>query len=416
MEAQEAMETSPPTAPIHIAYKHCLSTTGSTRGTAYTMSNKIVTLGSRTHVAWLDAVSKTTVATYDNEKHEWLGQWLVGEGHDNHGGPALTADSQGYLHIVFGPHGGEFQYFRSARPNDASEWVSMGLFGVTGTYPSLVCDSDDTLHCTYRGLTVPLKLTYQRHPLNGEWSEPVALVEAAVPDGYTQYTNALAVGADDSLHLVFHVYDLHPAAGKAVGYLRSTDAGDSWALADGTPVDLPFSPKKPGMVEQGPELDMRACNVALSPEGHPYFIAAHFETTPSLTRLWHWDGQAWQSTDLTPAIQEQLPGGGTSRGTLSFDASGGLWVALEAGGKNEEGDSISWIAVLYSADRGETFAAVLASPPSPGGDVRNWYPSLERQTNHHEVGVPHLVYTCGVKGKDNSDPAGTEIHFVALKN
>ena len=75
----------------------------------------------------------------------------------------------------------------------------------------------------------------------------------------------------------------------------------------------------------------------------------------------------------------------------------------------------SWIAILYSADRGATFETVLASPPSPGGDVRNWYPSLERPTGHHEVGVPYLVYTCGVKGKDNSDPVGTEIHFVALE-
>jgi hypothetical protein len=413
-QAQEVQAMTSQAGSITVLAEHVLSTTGSTRGTAYTMSNKIVTLGARTHVAWLDAVSKTMVATFDNEKREWLGQWLVGEGHDNHGGPALTCDSEGYLHIVFGPHGGEFQYFRSARPSDASEWVAVGLFGVNGTYPSLVCDSKDTLHCTYRGMTPPLKLAYQRRPRDGDWSEPVALVDAAVPDGYTQYTNALTLGPDDSLHLAFHVYDLHPAAGKAIGYLRSTDGGDSWMLADGTPVELPFSPDKTGMVEQGPGLDMRACNVALSPEGHPYFIAAHFETTLSTTHIWRWDGTAWRRIDLTPVVQKQLPGCGTGRGTLSFDAEGGLWVSSQAEGQNEQGELVSWIVVLYSGDRGETFETVVASPPSPGGDVRNWYPSLERPTGHHDVGVPHLLYTRGVKGKDNSDPVGTEIRFLEL--
>lgn len=170
------------------------------------------------------------------------------------------------------------------------------------------------------------------------------------------------------------------------------------------------------MVEQGPELDMRACNVQLSPEGQPYFLAPHFETTPSITRLWRWDGDAWRSTDLTAIVQRQLPGCGTGRGTLTFDGQGGLWVALEAIRANDDETRTTWVAVLYSGDRGGTFETLVASPPSPGGDVRNWYPSLERPTGHHEIRVPHLLYTRGVKGKDNSDPVGTEIRFLQFSD
>ena len=39
------------------AMKHkVLSETGSTRGTAYTMSNKVVTSGRKKHVIWLDQI------------------------------------------------------------------------------------------------------------------------------------------------------------------------------------------------------------------------------------------------------------------------------------------------------------------------------------------------------------------------
>lgn len=389
---------------------HVLSETGSTRGTAYAMSNKIVTWGARTHVAWLDRVSRTMVATHDNEKRQWLGAWVVGEGLDNHGGPALTTDSKGYLHIVFGPHHGDFQHFRSVRPNDASEWTSLGVFGARGTYPSLVSDSRDTLHITYRGLGTPWQLAYQRRPKGGEWSEAIAIVDAAVPDGYTQYGNGLCVGPDDCLHLAFHVYDLHPAAGKAVGYLRSPDGGDSWMLADGTPIELPYTPRDPGWVEQAPDLDMRAGNVQLSPQGLPYFTVGHYEARPGSTTLWHWDGRAWRSMELSPIVRELLPGAHTGHGTLTFNERGGLYVALQASKDGRWGDPTSAIVLLYSPDQGETFEAIqVASGDEPKG---NWLPSVERPTGHNRVTIPHLVYTNGEPGETCTDPIDTEIRFV----
>jgi hypothetical protein len=407
-EAAEMAQSRPAVVDTHV-----LSETGSTRGTAYAMSNKVVTLGSRTHVAWLDRISRTMVATYDNEKGQWLGTWLVGEGLDNHGGPALTVDSGGYLHVVFGPHHGDFQYFRSARPNDASEWTSLGVFGARGTYPSLVCDSRDTLHVTYRGLGTPWQLAYQRRSKGGDWSVPIAIVDAAVPDGYTQYGNALCVGPDDCLHLVFHIYDMHPAAGKAAGYLTSPDGGDSWMLADGTPVELPFTPEKPGWVEQGPELDLRVGNVQLSPEGLPYFTVGHYKSKPGSTALWHWDGQAWRSTALSPVVRELLPGAHTGHGTLTFDESGGLWIALQASENGAWGDPTSAIVLLYSADRGKTFEAIqVASGDEPKG---NWLPSIERPTGHNRVTIPHLLYTNGEPGETCTDPIDTEVRSVTFR-
>ena len=74
-----------------------LSVHGSTRAARYAAANKIVTLKGKTHVTWLDSVTQTMVATYDHATRTWADAVKVGDGKDNHGGPALTRDSEGHL-------------------------------------------------------------------------------------------------------------------------------------------------------------------------------------------------------------------------------------------------------------------------------------------------------------------------------
>jgi len=127
-------ESSPPL--------YTLSHNGCGRATGYAESNKIVTIGEKTHAVWLDSEGDkflVRVRTLDRETETWSPVYTVGEAHDNHGGPALTADSAGHLHIVYFPHHHPFRYRRSVRPNDASEWADEILFGKLCTYSSLVC-------------------------------------------------------------------------------------------------------------------------------------------------------------------------------------------------------------------------------------------------------------------------------------
>ena len=188
-----------------------LSEHGSTRATRYSNANKILTLDETTHVAWLDSGSRTMIATRDRKTGNWGRPVHVGTGIDNHGGPALTCDSQGHLHIMFGPHAeSQFRHFRSAKPNDTSQWVKLDRFGSYPTYPSLVCDRDDTLHIVYRGgprPKHPFQLLYQRMPKNGRWSDPVALATCP-PDwnDYTAYHASLTIARDNSLHLAYDIY------------------------------------------------------------------------------------------------------------------------------------------------------------------------------------------------------------------
>ena len=118
-----------------------LSEHGCGRATGYAVTNKIVTLRGRTHVAWLDSLDGqflVRVRSLTRATGTWSPVSTIGNAHDNHGGPALAADSRGYLHIVYFPHHHPFRYRRSVRPNDSSEWTPEVSFGSRCTYPSMV--------------------------------------------------------------------------------------------------------------------------------------------------------------------------------------------------------------------------------------------------------------------------------------
>jgi len=105
--------------------RRLLSRHGCGRATGYAEANRILTLGDRTHVAWLDSVEggfRARIRTLDHNTGEWSPTYTLGEAYDNHDGPALTADSEGHLHAVFYPHHHPFRYRRSRRPNDVF-WV-----------------------------------------------------------------------------------------------------------------------------------------------------------------------------------------------------------------------------------------------------------------------------------------------------
>lgn len=122
-----------------------------------------VTLDKKTHVVY---GSKTPVAqggtpqyivTYNHDDQTVTEPLLLGTTESNttlkpdaHNGPAIVADSQGFLHVVFGSHQKPFKYTVSRRPNDPGAWTQpvelRNKHTEHETYVSLVIDKADTLH------------------------------------------------------------------------------------------------------------------------------------------------------------------------------------------------------------------------------------------------------------------------------
>jgi len=382
---------------IEMARATLLSDRGSTRATRYAGTNKIVTIDGKTHVSWLDSVSDTMIATYDGASGRWGQPVKVGSGTDNHGGAALTCDSQGYLHIIFGPHGDvPFQHCRSARPNDAKEWIKKKGFGHHPTYPSAVCDNEDTLHVIYRGgLKQPLKLIYQQRPKDGVWSKPRALAQAPARwKGYTHYHASITIAADQALHVAYNIY--YNGAARHAGHMMSRDRGAVWKLADGSPLDLPVTVESDAFFARTDEA-FKVTNIVCDSKGLPWISLADGRSKAGPT-IYHHDGKAWRSFcpgRLTPSgISLDELG---FQGSLTIDSQDKVYVALTQGTCVTGGTKGS-VILLYSADRGERFRALDVFPP----DLRLPHigVSLERPTGHHSVKAPWLLFSTGEKGPD----------------
>ncbi len=405
-----------------------LSRHGCGRATGYAETNKIVSLDGKIHVAWLDSQDgafHVRVRTLDHASGTWSETVPVGRAFDNHGGPALTVDGQGFLHLVYYPHHHPFRYRRSTRPNDASDWEDEQSFGERCTYPTLLCGPDDTLYLTCRqsDRERPWVVNlYTKRP-GGPWRGPTAVLQAERP-GYAHFQEALAWGPDHrTLHLSCRIYDGQPGRPRVVGYLRSPDFGKTWQRSDGTPVDLPATAKTVTAIAQGTELggaSLRCGSIAVDRAGKPHVLfsalASHdpvpaWIASPDEAGAWH----------RRPVLQELVgPLAGrrlTMPGGLTIAPDGRTFVAIQAlldpPGSDTWGHAGNEIAWLESGDGGRTFTARLASTADP--NRAHWLPSLERPAGHNRVGVPGLIYTGGPPGEGCSDMLSNEVYWVGAE-
>ncbi len=402
-----------------------LSEYGCGRATAYSEFNKIVTVGTKTHVSWLDSKDGqflVRIRTLDRATGQWSPTYTVGQAFDNHGGPSLTSDSSGYLHMVYYPHHHPFRYRRSLRPNDASQWTDEVSFGATCTYSSLICMPDDTLVLACRESSKQRWLlnVYEKPP-GGTWRGPRTILHGHAPSGYTRWQAALALGSDNkTIHMSFMLYEqAMKKVGYAVGYLRSMDAAHTWQRSDGTPVALPATPQTIDIVAGATTADgpanYRPGNIAVDSNGVPWLIYCRMDRQPFETWIARPDGNArWHGIALLPSIQQKWPGRAVKTpGSIVFGRDGTMYVAVTTVDRSVEGDSAQWghpsaeIALLASKDSGRTFEVFAVSSPDPSAP--NWLPNLERPTGPNPVGVPVLVYTHGLRGTTNKEIMSNEV-------
>ena len=401
-----------------------LSRHGCGRATGYAETNKIVTLEGKTHVAWLDSQGDrfhVRTRTLDRRGREWSQTCTVGEAYDNHGGPALVVDSEGFLHVVYYPHHHPFRYRRSLRPNDASAWGEEQQFGKRCTYPTLLCGPDDTLYLTCRESDrQPWVVNlYTKRP-GGAWQGPTAILRAEQP-GYAHFQEALAWGPDhQTLHLSCRIYDGKPGRPRVVGYLRSPDAGKTWQREDGTPVELPATAKTVTAIADGSEPGgegLRCGSIAVDPDGTPQVL---FSSTSTEAAVPAWiaspDGSgAFRRRALLDELPVPLAGRRlTMTGGLTIGPGGRRFVVVQAlgapPGSDTWGHGSNEIVWLESEEAAGTFTARVVSTADP--DRAHWLPNIERPTGHNRVTVPGAIYTGGPPGGGNKDILSNEVYWV----
>ena len=401
-----------------------LSEHGCGRATAYADANKIITLQDKTHVAWLDSITegfRVRIRTLDRKTNRWSPTYTVGEAYDNHGGPALTVDSLGYLHIVYYPHHHPFRYRRSVRPNDASEWGDEIQFGERCTYPTMVCGSDDTLYLTGRENRgdQPWYVNLYIKPPNAPWGEPIPLFQDD-KGGYVRFQQALIWGQDHrTLHLTLWIFDENRA--YTVGYLRSPDSGRTWERADGTPVLLPATRETVTLIDTK-HRDLRFGSIAVDGESTPYVL---YSTCPSFALpsqawvVWLDGAGKWCRRSLTDELPKEWKGWSLAMdGAIHIAPDGRIFIVLalmkpETVSEGNWGHKSAEIVGMQASDIRGKFSVGLLSKPDM--TVPHWLPNLERPTGHNRVDVPGVMYTAGVTGEGCDDILSNAVYWMGMQ-
>lgn len=413
-----------------------LSAHGSGRATAYAEQNKIITHDGKTHVVWLDADDTgfwVRGRTLDRASGAWGPVITIGPAQDNHGGPALTIDRQGYLHIVYYPHHAPCRYQRSVRPNDLTVWEPVVQFGEGLSYPVMVCAPDDTLILTARrgyqaaegepkeGMRMEQELW--RKPPGGAWKFAGVLIQSRWP-GYSQYAVGLAWGLEGRLHLNARIYEA-PEGTKplnTIGHMMSDDQGRTWKTTRGRMLNLPVNAVSIDRVADNSDSVRATLNsgpLGVDASGVPHLLfTANVEGRSQLYLATPAPGLGWTRRDLRPylpAAQADWQIDLGMGGGLSFAADGRATIVAvvlppAAGGGDPLktwGHPATEVVRFWSDDKLKTFQSELVSAVS--GTEAHWLPNLERPSGHNAVpSVPGIIYTAGL--------AGGGLHDRNLKN
>jgi len=298
-----------------------ISSRGAQKAT-YGTGNKIITHDGKIHVAWLDSTEEDyfdRIRTLDQETGTWSPTYTLGRANGDHGRPAITIDSKGYLHAVYGVHHNDIPYRRTVRPNDASEWTEEILFGNTLSYPTLVCGPDDALYLTGRygweGVRMYVK------PPGKDWEDRGLIATGDVGRvSYSAFHSGMAWSPDHKvLHFSTSTYQSKDENRwgmiQSANYMRSLDFGKTWQRADGTPITLPATSQT---------MDVLARQVSFSPcpgirnvgalvvdsKGNPYVLYSHHSMKPrGKVFLVTADAKGqWKHLPLQAALDKHAPG------------------------------------------------------------------------------------------------------------
>jgi len=412
-----------------------LSDTGSTRATAYNWGNKAATVEGKTHVVWLDAVSQVCGRTYDHASGKWGETCRIAEGCDNHANPSLTADRDGRLRLVFGPHGwyGNWNQARikwriSEAPGRLDAWGREEDFGYNATAPSIVNSSSGLDLVVSRGGESPAVTVFHRQRELGGWTTAKPLFHQDIEPQYTHHYGHVTCFEDGTAYAACHFYNvggghIHPVTGEkdhmrsyGMAILKSTDLGETWTDLSGTSVETPtLYEERIAIPPIG--VNMYVDGIALDPQGDLWALVKDSGIETRDVVLAHWAGTGWETFHLEDYLPEGLM---AVAGALTVDAQSRIHLALTALPPDEVNRDNWWghpsceIYHLMSTDRARTFECSMASLPDDS--KANWLPSLPKYGPFHPVVSPVILYTHGDPGEGCAPDTKTEVWCVSIED
>jgi len=333
-----------------------------------------------TYVAYQGPLEDPYVAAYEHATGKWSGPFKAGESIlgktpgakiDNHGKPALIVDGEGYIHLVFGGHGGlprhgtnelgnthngQMIHVVTKRPRDISEWEVLDNITPFGTYNQFVKMENGNIYLFYRHGAHRSNWVYQKSSDNGRSFGPEisVLKHQARTDTPGIHDSWYAWFTNGQGNEIIAAYNYHRCrepnhnGQRHNGYYMVMDTADhGWRNAKGesltVPVTKDYADEMTLVADTGDLWTVRGVT-ALDPTGKPH---ATFEVGegmglhhggPKQTSHYRWTGQEWVTGGSTEvpisAVGDMLVSSPTE-------------VSLLLGG-----DEVAW---WHSKDGGKSF-------------------------------------------------------------
>ena len=411
-----------------------LSSSGSGRATAYIESNKIITAKGKTHVAWLDTPSegfRVKMRCLDHATNHWSDEVTIGEAIDNHGGPSLTIDGEGYLHIVYFSHHHPFRYHRSVRPNDSSEWGLMEQFGLDLTYQTLLCAKDGTLILSARRShnDKPWELEVWKKAPGAEWARHSTILRSDRMN-YSQYAASMVWGPDHkTLYLGYrmsqipHIVSLENMFSyTALGCMLSPDEGETWTKLDGSPLKLPAVEATSDIImstDSGQGRVIESGAIAISPDGVPFIgYSVRMDNSSEGYLATPLPSGGWKHIHLNRFLpKENRDEALIMSGGITFNGKGQPVIVAPLlnleDGKSYWGHTSTKLVRFDSEDGGHTFTSELVGGRE--ADQPQWMPSIERPTGFNDVpDNPSMIFTDGGRGAGCDDVLKNKVFWTVL--
>lgn len=298
-----------------------------------------------TYLAYQGPHEDPYVCAYDHRTKRWTGPVRAGisalgddppatdpDEIDNHGRPALIVDGQGYIHLIFGGHGGHRGLGRnplgfngsgkqthvvSTNPGDISSWEILDNIPPFGTYSQFLKMSNGNLYLFYRHGPHRSDWVYQKSTDHGRtFAPPVSILkhqpQTGNPNVYDSWYAWFGEGPDNTIITAFNY---HPCATKPdhsslrvnAYAMKMNTTDDSWENAKGEKLMMPLTKESADSMTliydsegEGTRLGTILADAAGNP--HAYFRIS----SKKQAFLYHnWTGETWRtSTIMTPKFSD----------------------------------------------------------------------------------------------------------------
>lgn len=348
-------------------------------------NNSLVTHDGVQYICYYDPEGYLTLGCRPVDSTEWTLNRTQYQAHveDAHNVASMMVDGEGIIHIAFDHHGAPLNYCRGVAPGSLELGDKEPMVGTDEddvTYPEFYRIGDGDLLFAYRsGRSGRGNLVLNRYILSEHrWQR----VHDVLIDGQDQRNAYWQLYADPAgtLHLSWVWRETWLVeTNHDLCYARSTDGGQTWQHADGTPYELPITADNAEyacLIPQGSEL-INQTSMTADADGHPY-IATYWrdaeDSIPQYRLVWH-DGTAWQQTIVGQRTQPfSLAGGGTklipiARPRLVTDGRAAYYVFRDA----ERGSRVS-LSYTDQISGGNWQTIDLTTTP-----VDAWEPSIDNE-------------------------------------